>query len=173
MEKDALALGVKAEHNALGVKAEHNALGVKAEHNAPRLTTDEVIADYHAFCEQQRVEKAARVLETQRATQRAAEARRFAMETTDWYALAAEQELGHFLAPGGGMRIEKNVHVSNLFTGLPGAGNYNLLIQVREDGTEQVVCASAVPKDGSEQPNLDAFLRVDRKRRAPDDNTRE
>ena len=71
------------------------------------------------------------------------------------------------------MRIEKNVHVSNLFGGLVGAGNYNLLIQVREDGTEEVVCASPVPKDGSGQPKLDAFLRVDRKRRAPDDNTRQ
>jgi len=145
------------------------ALGVKAEHNAPRSTTDEVIADYHAFCEQMRVQKAARVLETQRA----AEARRFVLENTDYKKLAAEKELGQFLAPGGGMRIEKNVHVSGLFMDLLGAGTYNLLIQVREDGTEDVVWAAPVPKDGSEQTNLDAFLRVDRKRRAPDDNTRE
>ena len=150
-------------------------LGVKAGHNARRLTTDEVIADYHAFCEQQHVEKAARDLETQRA----AEARRFEMENTDFMALAAEQELGQLLAPGGGMRIEKNVRVSGLQAGGNGLmdlldeGTYDLLIQVRQDNTECVVGASLVPNDGSERPMLDALLRVDRTRRAPDDNTRE
>ena len=150
-------------------------LGVKAGHNERHLTTDEVVADYHAFCEQLRVNKAARDLETQRA----AEARRFEMENTDFMALAAEQDLGQFLAPGGGMRIEKNVRVSGLqaggngLMGLLDEGTYDLLFQIRKDNTERVVAASLVPKDGSPRPKLDALLRVDRKRRAPDDNTRE
>ena len=151
-------------------------LGVKAGHNERHLTTDEVVADYHAFCEQVRVNKAARELETQRA----AEAHRFEMENTDFMALAAEEVLGPSLAPGGGMRIEKNVRVSGLQAGGNGLmdlldeGTYDLLFQVRQDQTERVVAACLVPKDGSERPKIDALLRsVDRKRRAPDDNTRE
>ena len=50
-------------------------------------------------------------------------------------------------------------------------GTYDLLIQVRQDNTACVVGASLVPKDGSERLMLDALLRVDRTRRAPDDNT--
>jgi len=138
---------------------------------------DPVVEELRAFREQQRVEKAARDLETQRA----AEARRFEMENTDFMALAAEQDLGQSLAPGGGMRIDKNVHVSGLQAGGNGLmdlldeGTYDLLIQIREDNTERVVSATHVPKDGSElSRKIDALLRsVDRKRRAAGDNTRE
>ena len=77
------------------------------------------------------------------------------------------------------MRIEKNVRVSGLQAGGNGLmdlldeGTYDLLFQIRKDNTERVIAASLAPKDSSARTKLDSLLRVDRTRRAPDDNTRE
>jgi len=150
------------------------ATAAQAKQNRLRAKSAAAIADYHAFCEQQRVEIAARDL----VDRCASEACRFELENTDWHALALELELGKLSAAGKGMRVIQHVHTEKPcfpgphgFMDFLGVGTYNVLMEMDADGTERAIAVSPVPKDGTETPWLEAFKCTGRKMHAPDGST--